>query len=326
MRARRSGLWVVPIAVAAMVSGASRDAAAAAGEGRVDVRWSAPDECPSGADVSHAVDLLIGGAAAQGENVDTSAVSATVTKLASGFRVVVARDGATDRVIEAATCKELADATAIVVSLMTAPAPKLEAPTPPPNARPPSEEPTAPLPVPKIEPRPHVDEGRTKFAAALDARGDVGSLPNLAEGFALSAAWTPDPYRLEMTATYWPAQIARVGPSGTGGTFDLFAGTFRACDALFGGGLVSACAAIEVGSLRGSGLATATTSSERGLWLAPGVGLFGAIPIKRAFALRLAVDANVPIFREDFYLANVGSVHRPAAVVGRGSVGGEFRF
>jgi hypothetical protein len=294
----------------------SKDAGAATAETpRVEVQWTAPEGCPSAADVTNSVTRLTGGAAPREDVV----VRAVVTTHPSGFRVVVAPDGAADRVIDAATCSELADATAIVVALMIAPTP---------IAKPAESTSIAPpLPPSITPPRSHVDEGPTPFAIAIDARGDIGSLPHLAEGFAASLAWTPDRYRFEITGTYWPTQTAYAeSTSGPGGKFDLITVTLRACDALFGRRVISACAEFDVGSLRGNGFATQTASSERGLWMAPGGGILAAFPLGRALALRVGVDAFVPIFREDFYLANVGSVHRAAAVVGRGSLGFEFRF
>jgi hypothetical protein len=110
-----------------------------------------------------------------------------------------------------------------------------------------------------------------------------------------------------------------------GASIGLWAGSALACvpmavDSTALG--LAACGGWEVGELAGSGTHVSVPYHQRRLWSAARFDLMGrwALP-DTALAIELLVTAAAPFTRDDFVVKDIGSVHRPANVVGRLGLG-----
>ncbi len=312
-------------------------------DGSFTLDWRAPAECPDGKTVEREVSRLLGGAPAA---VPIAAV-AEVTHEEARWRVQLRTQSAEntgDRAIESDTCRELADATALVLAMAIDPArvaatrasPVIVVPpdagidastsvivVPPstPATAPPTRAATEPPSAPPGPPPP-----RKTFAIGPYVLGDIGTLPNPGVGPALAFAWTPGALRLQLTGLFFPSNTARL-PFSRGGTFELFGADAGGCyEFLFGVFEAGPCLGVELGALKGTGFGINKQTPALAFWAAPSVGAAFAWRIGSSFALRLELDALFPLQRPEFVLDGVGGVHRPAAVLGRVGLGAEVRF
>lgn len=127
---------------------------------------------------------------------------------------------------------------------------------------------------------------------------------------------------VELRGTAAPAPGADLG---------LALGSLSACAAPFGSlhdrVAASVCGGWEVGRLGGVGTGVQEPRRRDAWWSAPRIdaGLSWALP---GTQLRLGalVTAAAPLLRDDFFLRDLGSVHRPPSVVGRLAAGVDVSF
>jgi hypothetical protein len=303
-------------ALAALAAALAPAAGRSAEPERVDLRWSAPPECPGAAAVKAEVDRLLGPEGARPPRpieVTASVVHDDVWRV----HLETPGQGATRvRELRGASCAALADATALILALMIDPAvasrpappapsaPPPPAPPPPPTISAPPPPPPAPVtaPVPAAPaPPPPV---RTSFRLAGWAGADVGSLPGISAGFGFSAAFLYGPQRFEIGAAYRPPVAGTVAlHASTGGDVELITGSIGACRNLVTAPVeIGPCAAFELGRLHAEGFGVTSPGSGSALW------------------------AAAPLVRPRFVLQNVGSVHQPSPASGRASAGIEILF
>lgn len=182
-----------------------------------------------------------------------------------------------------------------------------------------------------------VAEGSTLVPAlSVWLLGDVGSLPSPAPGVALGAELGWRRFELRALGTMLFGQEATA--SGTtasgaaaGARLDLLTASVAGCAAPFGQLRAPLspvlCLGMEVGRL--SGVGTGVDFPRRGsaIWAAPLVqaGLVWRIP-RTALDVSSNLLAALPLNRDQFALAGIGSVHQPPPVVGRWSLGFGMHF
>ncbi len=105
------------------------DAHAQSPPGPVDLAWSAPAECPSVSDVRAAVSRDLGATPQRGAPLVARATVARSNMGWTALLVVTGPDGTGERALHAATCGELADATALILALAIDPRAKAAPPT-----------------------------------------------------------------------------------------------------------------------------------------------------------------------------------------------------
>jgi len=332
-------------AVCALLASIAMSAASPARADEPDfVDWRAPAGCPDAAAVRADVKRL-GGVAVAGD-------SATVIAVSHGarWRATIAlggRGGSRERVVEAATCKSVAEAAALVVALAfpapevpaspIEPAPRSEPARPVEPASPidpakPIEPAVAPPIVAREAPARVASSARAPFAAGAAAGAIAGALPSTAPGVALSIAWLPRRVRVELGAIASGAESASVIGAPVGADFRVLGASARACASLLALGpfALAPCAGIEADRIHAAGFGS---RASRDVDETRGAGLFGALAtfaIDRPLVLRLGVDGVVPFARPRF-VVNVDDlilveVHRPAAIWGRALLGAEVRF
>lgn len=262
-RARTAPAWL-PFAAAAVATIASLGAActALAQTSSLSLTWQAPAECPDEAFVRNEIDRLLAEGPPPAAQIEAHAVVSRIGERRWRVHIETIRDGvAGERSIEAASCRPLAEATALIVVLAIDPSrvrppdegsaasSSLPGPSPGPPARArgapfspsPPEPPARPSPsahatiAPAHAPTP---SGATPLArrrtmpvhwdvfAAVG--GDIGTLPGPAIGAALTAGVLVGPVRLEAYGAHWfgratgQAQIAEGQTTASyGGTISL---------------------------------------------------------------------------------------------------------
>jgi hypothetical protein len=158
-----------------------------------------------------------------------------------------------------------------------------------------------------------------KVSALGAVVGDTGSLPSLGVGVTLGVdlAWTGLELRaLGMLLPSREGSVDANDPASPGADISLVTGGALVCVPLatnVGG---------ELGRLSGRGTHVDQPYSSTAWWLAARADLAArwALPMD-ALALELALTAAAPLSRDEFVLRDIGSVHQPANVVGRASLG-----
>jgi hypothetical protein len=156
---------------------------------------------------------------------------------------------------------------------------------------------------------------------------DAGSLPSVGAGIAVGVDLAWPALELRAMGMVLPGAEGSVDPrdpASPGAELGLVAGGLLVCAPLSAravGASLAACLGAELGRLSGHGTRIETPHSSTTWWSAPraDVGARWALPVPW-LALELGVTVAAPIWRDEFVLQGVGSVHRPAAVIGRASL------
>jgi hypothetical protein len=322
--------------------------------GELSLDWSAPDGCPTGAEVRREVERLLGGPARLASGASLTA-RATVTH-DDVWRVSLATgsgDSARKRTIEADSCRGLADATALILALMIDPdavaahgapgpstsssaAPSVSATAAPSVAFAPSPAPTVP-PVETSTP-PVRGSNVVRFALGPLVSTELGLLPaaNLSIGGSVSVL--SGPLKIALAGRYGLSEPEARVQFGTpppnssaggapGGRFRLVSGSLAACDTLARGAVdFGICGSLDVGRVRAEGIDIERVEVRDGLWVALSLGGFASWNPSSRVAIPLELGLVVPLSRYRFVLDNVGEVFPPPALGGRATLGVELRF
>lgn len=158
--------------------------------------------------------------------------------------------------------------------------------------------------------------------------GDAGSLPAFGLGVSLGVDLAWPSVELRALGMLLPGAEGAVDPSNPaspGAEIGLVSGGLLVCaplsTRLVNAELV-ACVGAELGRLSGHGTRIDTSHSSATWWSAPRADLASrwTLPMP-GLTLEVGVMAAAPIWRDEFVLQGVGSVHRAAPVIGRASVG-----
>lgn len=303
--------------------------ATAHAEPRVAVVWSAPDECPSSAELASRTTARV---------PETTAVRANgrVTKSGTKYRLELAIEGGSskgERVLEADSCDALATSAAVVIAMSVAPQrdePAEPSPQPPAAA-------AAPAPSPPPKPTPPDHDASPARPSPLPARGtitlrpdvvvDGGLMPSFAVGGGGAIGLNVGrALHVEAHGAAFASQDAHAANADEGGSFSLFAGGARACWAVTARVEISPCAGVVVARLGATGFGAAKVGDGEAVTWGPEAGASVLVPIAGPVGVRAGAFAFLPISRRSFVITAVGEVHQPAAVAARGFVGPEVRF
>jgi hypothetical protein len=295
--------------------------------GALTLSWQAPAGCPSRDEVSAEIARLLGGSirVAQGGDIKARAVVAHGQTWALTIETELAgRPGR--RSIEAASCPDLADATALIVALMIDPdAVAAHATQPRPVAATP---PAEPAPPPQQEgPR------AVQYLVGLHAAGSQGTLPSIDVGLGGGIGLAGRLWRVELRGTYGlrrdqKAMAAPPAREGSYGQFNFTAAALAGCFNLGREGLAfGPCADAEVGVVSAKGVGVDQSFPADTTWLALGAGVYAAVSLGPHLSLPLHLDVLAPLRRSEFVFKGVpGRVFQAPVVGGRISVGIELHF
>jgi hypothetical protein len=296
--------------------------------------WHAPAECPSEVELAARVEQLRGEHGASAATLD---VRAFVTLLLDGrFRAelrLVQGGGERVRVLEAPTCRGLAEASAVVIALAMSPRAKLAEAAPPPA---PPALPAEPVPLPEEEappsgradaerapPTPH--ERHEPHAFGIDASAGIATDFGATADTPALGATVLGRFRYEklvsvgVRGSFFPARASTVpGQPNEGARVFLAAFAPLVCAAPFALPVeLAACAELELGFLHAEGFGPPIHSQKSAWWVAPGAGLTAAFPKGTRLRSRLSADALFPTTRTEFVLRDIGVAHRLPVVAPR---------
>ncbi len=308
--------------------------------------WTAPPECPGEPSLRAQVESMVG------RRESPVRMTARVSPDASGrWRAALtteARGAQGARSIEAATCRELADAVAVILAWMIDPSAQPPPPeahvTPgadvtPPAAAPvdatPAATPAVAAPAPparRTEPALAMMRVRAVYLwrarVAVGARGDLGALPAFAAGPSLRVSLARGAQRLFVDASWRPTvRYERSSSPSYGGEFDLWTAGLGACHRWFARPVSPAlCAGFEAGALSARGFGVTRPGSDTEPWAAAWAGGALELPVLSWLTLTARAAATVPVVRPNFVLVGVGEVFQPAAVGLRTAIDAEVTF
>ena len=312
----------------------------------VELSWSAPESCPDEGFMRAEVTRLTGSPTGGGEPLRVRASVSSDGPDRWRLELRTTRGGLdASRVLGGPACAPLADAAALIISMMVGPdaetplpSPAVAAVEPAPSQRPPTE--TA-APVVVATPRrrrarrvprtatPAPTRTPPRFFVGVGAGLDVGLLPGASASVRAAAGITIGPWRVELAGQYWPGSgVVHPTRADVGGHFSLAGGSATVCRDLASGRVagVGLCAGVEVGAVTGTSYGVTAPATARAPWAAATAGGVGALRVGSRVALRLQVAAVVPVLRPDYQLENIGTVHRLPAVGFRGLFGVEVHF
>lgn len=294
---------------------------------RADVVWEAPAGCSSSAELTEGVARALGRTESEVREIDARA---SVERSAAGYRVRIEVAGG-ERTVEAGTCSELVEATALILALTVdpraaarqpAPSERLVSPAPPP----------APARKPKESPIPGQRASKGPFdgirlSVGVEQLADVGTLPSPSLGIGLFVGLNLRALRIELGAGLFPPQTERPFVD-MGGEFSRVTGSAMLC-------YQPTLGRLEVGGCMGAGFdrvgATAVGTGARaidatGLWSTLDAEGRIAVRLTSWLAVRFSLGAHAPLSRPSFAITGAGEVYRPSAVSARQALGLEIRF
>ena len=311
--------------------------------GASDLSWSGPPECRESEQLFFQVQRAIGAPLADTGSlhlqvhIESVAPDArALLRIASGA-AGSAGAGLKERLLVAPDCATLVDTLAVAIALA------VEAAAPPAVSAPAAAAPPAPGPIvtPAVAVSAAPLAGDASPAEAHEERApllpsavallvtDAGSLPHPAFGTTLGVQLGGARWQLELLGTFWFEQHTELRASavaGAGADVGLSTGALLGCTNPFASDAralsVSLCAGWEMGRLSGSGTGVNRPRIASALWLAPSLpaALAHQFPGTR-LSLNARAGAALPLDRNEFVLEGLGTVHQPASLVARVSLG-----
>jgi hypothetical protein len=322
---------LAPFANALALVVLSGPARAGDGEG-LSLQWRAPASCPVERDVLAEIERLLGRSVSITSQPGLR-VEAEVIGAEGAFRVrlrtsAFGLDG--EKQLEAASCRSLADAVALVIAFAYDPeaasahdaAPLAAAPLASERADVPlNERPTLARRAPP----------ELRASAHLAFAANAGALPAVAPGLVAGVGVSLPNARFEISGSAWTDQQASLAPRPLaptpGGHFQLWTVGARACYERERRPLgLDLCALGELGPMSGRGVGVTRVTRETLLWGGFGAGATARWALLPYLGLRASVDGLVGLTRPTFVLEPFGQVHRPSLVTGRVAFGAEANF
>lgn len=272
----------------------------------VNLRWEVPAGCPDEAAVVAEVVRLLPATTSVTEPLEARGVASTT---ATGRWQVELEVAGAARSFEAASCTELADATALVLAMAIDPS--LEPPAPPPLL----EAADAGVPVAPVVDA-GVEEPSTSKAVRFHVRPQagvlVGRLPAPAAAFGGGAGVQLDRLRLEArVAVSLSQRVPVAAKAGAGADLQLVRGGARGCFTFLEAAVtLSGCGGLDVGALRGRsfGVSAPATGTALELGLALGPSLAWS-PVQH-LSLWVELEGQLALARPSFTIDGLGLVHQ----------------
>ncbi len=288
----------------------------------VRLRWEAPAECPDAAAIESGVRRNLPADMTVATPLDVEArvaptspdagapLEATPGASWRATLVITTSTGIAERVLAGGSCRAVADAATLVISMALSAAAHPPPPPPPPVAPPP--------------PPPPVSEPFVATSAMLDR----GALPAVTEGAALSVGWRWPRAWLAIEGALYRARSADTAVDATvGARFGFASLSARACRS-WARGAWSLSPCLDAGFTRttGDGLGMINVAHAETTAVALGGGLWLHWAVFRHIVPFFRLGTEVPLLRPRFSVEDVGEVFRAAPVLLRGGLGLELRF
>lgn len=308
--------------------------AASGGHARAgELRWTAPEACPDAGTLAAEIERALGEpfavyAALQVEGVVRSEpgdryslalwIWSTPASAASGDAAPKARPRA--RELQATTCQELVEATAVAVAVAAHGAlatPSQPAPESPESVeRPPLMASTAP-----VAESPAESDRAQGFRFGASALLDFGALPSLGIGAELELGWRYRALAVGIAGGVIPSRTMRL-QAASDAAFGLLYGDVLACGLLeLGPVLGRACGVFELGRITAELRGPSTQGPQHVVWRALGGRVGVSVPFGSVLELTAALGLFAPLTRPEFLVDDRTRVHEPAALTWRALFG-----
>lgn len=317
--------------------------------------WSAPQGCPSSAEVERIVATRL----PPGLSVRASG---TVERVGGRFRLNLDIESRGTRVLEAKSCNELAEGMAVIIAMSQSKSagpttneastsdgtpPEEPYATHPPaeastssteTALAPSVEPPTKIEEPRAPPRREAptkaerDNRRTmprvRPILRADATTNIGMLAFPAAGIGVAAGVEANGVlHAELFGTAFFAQDKSIAESPTrGARLQMVAFGGRGCVAVTRRVELAPCLGLTLMRLTASSFGNVRNGDAASTVVAPEALVGLRVPIAGPLTFRMAAGATFPLSRDFFVVNGLGVVHRPAAVAFHGFAGPEMRF
>ncbi len=338
---RSGALLKATCALAVGASGYSLPAAAA------ELSLAEPAACTSRDELVFVVERRLGHSLAEAGGQRFVAHVQTASRGFAARLDVSGEDGAASgqRSLAEATCDDLVQALALAIALAVGSRPDAaesatpRAPSTDPGSLPSTEPGPGEAPRPtsseaaehaldEVGPTLDTPESGPGFAALTWMVADTGSLPAAGLGVAAGAELAWSGFSLRVVGLLLPGKEGSVDPTdpaSPGADIGLASGSLLGCLPIATGQRkiqLDACGGWEVGQLSGQGTGVQNPHRNGTLWSAARLDLSGRwVLLESGLGVELLVSAAAPLTRDEFVLKDIGSVYRPANVVGRAGLG-----
>jgi hypothetical protein len=270
----------------------------------VELRYSAPPDCPSRA--AFEAEILERTPSVRLSAPARRVFAVTIETTADGFRGTLVVNRASDKELAAPRCEDLTTALALVTALAIDPTATVA--------------PRAHAPAPELA-RPRAWSLELDVDAMVEAGAGPGAL--LAGAIEARASWR-DGYALELAAIAGRDSIARDGAEAR---FTWLAARPAACrSSPLAAVAVYLCGHVEIGAVRAHGEMIVNQRDLTRLWLAAGLHATARVALgSRSFGL-LQLGASLPLVRDRYLFAPDVALHDTPSVTGWLVVGVGMRF
>jgi hypothetical protein len=312
---------------------------------RITLDWRAPAGCPTRDAVLARVEHLLGSREKTSRGAPLEVRELVTLTPDGGFHAElgIVDDGVErSRALDAPTCSEIAEASAVVIALAISPdalaAPPTEVADTMPLLEAPVVAPLAEAQLPAQATRDQVERPRergTRGEQVLRPRvgagivADLGGIAPLAPGLGVAAGVRYGRYvDFGVRAGFFPERSTSLESQPSQGVrLQLVDVTPALCVEPFElPADLGACALFDFGYLSARGFGSLFRYRRSTWWLAPGAGLTAAYPARARFRSRLSADALFPLSRTEFVLTNVGVVRQLPLVAPRVGLALELIF
>lgn len=309
----------------------------------VELRFVAPEICPKKDEFLAALTRMLGNRVTTPHTLVATVVITQASSAAFRLNLTTEFDGVSgQRILEGRTCRVVADAAAVTLALLLDPTLDLAA------VRNSSEDRSAPepMPAPGMVTKPEPAVATTKKASGREISGSVkapradwtavlssqigaqlGVLPKVSPQVSLGLALGLNRGFIGATASYALPQDERIAPPNVGGRLWAASLGVQGCwlwvthSPRFG-----TCVGADATRVQGHGTGVPSARTGATTWVAPSLSTYADFQLVRRTWFRVSAAGLVPLARPDTHLDELGTVQRPAKVVGRLAAGVVFDF
>ena len=268
----------------------------------LDVRWSAPRDCPDREGLREGLSRRVGRDVRFGSEAAVG-LSGTIVAQGSGYELDLetrSPAGSERRTLQARSCSELARASLLIAALLLSAAPEADSQL------------TAAEPA-ELEPVP-----RWFLFARARVIGDLGSLASASVGPGLALGFGLDRTLFELGGVLFPAQNLSAEDGGRApGRLQLTAASAGVCHELFGGPTLAPCLHFEAGRLTARGRELANATEVHASWLTAVAGVRAGVRLFDQVFCVADLRAGLPLGRPRFGVRGLGAVHEVPRLIGR---------
>jgi len=300
----------------------SRAATAHAAPGRFELSWSAPEACPSSSTVEHRVERILNRPPSVRED-EVLLVQASVKPPERDlpWRVELETDNGqrhSSRLLQAASCDELASATALLVAILIEPGAGNTEPSAAPVPPPPPPKSAAPASAPTAE-RASDAPTPVRFALGAFAGSVSGLLPAWSFGLGLDGAVSWKSLRWNVALAGWlPVEEPAPDNAAQGARFRLLSAAADVCLAPALSERVSTgiCSGAQVDSLHAQGFGQGVrANTEQAAFVSLSAGALVSWAISNHLAFVASADVLQPLGSRHFVFEGSApaQLHTPRA-------------